>query len=66
MTWDSASYMTARQKKAQASKRRKQHQQEREQAHLKKINTLVGQWMAETTTVLKDEQIQQQTGHPTT
>jgi hypothetical protein len=66
MTWDSASYMTAKQKKAQAAKRAKQRQQEREQAHLKKIDTLVGQWMAETTTVLRDEQKQQQTGHPTT
>lgn len=66
MTWDSASYMTARQKKAQAAKRAKQRQQEREQAHLKKIDTLVGKWMTETTTVLRDEQIQQQTGHPTT
>lgn len=66
MTWDSASYMTARQKKAQAAKRAKQRKQEREQAHLKKLDGLIGQWMRETTTVLKDEQIQHQTGYPTT
>lgn len=52
MTWDSASYMTAKQKKAQAAKRAKQRQQEREQAHLKKIDELIGQWMKETTTVI--------------
>lgn len=54
MTWDSASYMTARQKKAQAAKRAKQRQQEREQAHLKKLDGLIGQWMKQTTTVITD------------
>lgn len=54
MTWDSASYMTARQKKAQAVKRAKQRQQEREQAHLKKLDGLIGQWMKQTTTVITD------------
>lgn len=54
MTWDSASYMTARQKKAQAAKRAKQRQQEREQAHLKKIDGLIGQWMKQTATVITD------------
>jgi hypothetical protein len=54
MTWDSASYMTARQKKAQAAKRAKQRQQEREQAHLKKLDGLIGQWMKQTTTVITE------------
>jgi hypothetical protein len=57
---DSSAYLTSRQKKAQAAKRRKQRQQEHEQ----KLDRLVGQWMAATTTVLKDEQVTQEQTTP--
>jgi hypothetical protein len=63
MTSSNESYLTARQKKAQAAKRAKQRQQEKEQAHLSRLDRLVGQWMKETSTVITDEQTQQQ---PTT
>jgi hypothetical protein len=59
----SEDYLTARQKRAQAAKRAKQRQQEKEQAHLSRLDRLVGQWMKETSTVVTDEQTQQQ---PTT
>lgn len=54
MTWDSASYMTAKHKKAEAAKRAKQRKHEREQAHLKKLDGLIDQWMKQTTTVITD------------
>jgi thiamine pyrophosphate-dependent acetolactate synthase large subunit-like protein len=63
MTSSNESYLTARQKKAQAAKRAKQRQQEKEQAHLSKLEGLIGKWMKETSTVITDEQTHQQ---PTT
>lgn len=58
----SEDYLSARQKKAQAAKRAKQRQQEREQAHLSKLDGLIGKWMAQTASIVTDEQ----THKPTT